>query len=502
MEFDLHSVAAEPGDALEDPTVAWPRERASIVAGRFAERADAGWLFLMNRIRYDDTICALATAPGLGAVAIVRCSGPDARNVCERLLGRPLVPRRVHMGLLRDPGTGGAIDEVVALYFKAPRSFTREDVVEIQAHGSPVQVRRILALLVAQGMRLAEPGEFTRRAFLNGRLGLSEAEAVNDLVHAPTETVADLALEQLHGSLKERIVALRARLIDLCALIEANMDFPEEDIEILDRADVARQVTDVRARVDELAATYERGRMVRSGIRTLIAGRPNAGKSSLLNLLLKSERAIVTPTPGTTRDTIEEAFAFRGVLFTLIDSAGLRATEDAVEAIGVARSRELLDRADLVLYVVDASAAADADELALLEGAPSGRFQLVLNKSDLPTGLPEGFERRFANLRPTRLSARDGVGLEGLLEAIHARAVAELVPSGRATLITSERHRQCLDAASEALGQFAGALERAVPLDVSLVDLYDAAAALGHIIGEVVTEDILDRVFERFCIGK
>lgn len=450
----------------------------------------------------------MATAPGLGAVAIVRCSGAGAREICERLLrhanGRPLslTSHRVHLAALVDPATQGQVDEVVALYFRAPRSFTREDVVEIHLHGSPVQVRRALGLLVSQGMRMAEPGEFTRRAFLNGRVGLSEAEAINDLVHAPTETVADLALEQLHGSLRERISGLRATLIDLCALIEANMDFPEEDIEILDRDDVKRQVADVRARVDELASSYERGRMVRNGIRTLIAGRPNAGKSSLLNLLLKSERAIVTPIPGTTRDTIEEAFAYRGVLFTLIDSAGLRATSDAVEAIGVARSRELMERADLVLYVVDAGAEPDRDELALLEGARPERFQLVVNKVDLPRGLPSGFEERFASLRPAALSARDGTGLDRLLERLFARAGQELVPAGSNAVITSERHRQCLEAAARALGQFGESLERGVPLDVSLVDLYDATAALGHIIGEVVTEDILDRVFERFCIGK
>lgn len=459
----------------------------------------------MSRVSYQDTICALATPPGLGAVAIVRVSGPDARPVCERLLrrmdGAPLTLKshRVQPALVVDPA-GKPVDEVIALYFAAPRSFTREDVVEIQGHGSPVVVRRVLALLMGEGVRMAEPGEFTRRAFLNGRLGLAEAEAVNDLVHAPSETVADLALEQLHGSLRERIGSLRARLIDLCALIEANMDFPEEDIEILDREDVKRQVADARARVDELAASYERGRLLRGGIRTLIAGRPNAGKSSLLNVLLKSERAIVTAIPGTTRDTIEESFTHRGVLWALIDSAGLRETAEPVEAIGVQRTRELMAQVDLVLYLIDSSVGVTGDEVALLSEADPRRFQLVLNKIDLP-GAPDAGER-FARLRPVKIAAASGLGLEGLLEGLHRRAVEELIPAPKGALITSERHRDALARASIALGHFGASLEREVPLDVSLVDLYDASASLGHIIGEVVTEDILDRVFERFCIGK
>lgn len=460
----------------------------------------------MKRVSYQDTICALATPPGLGAVAIVRVSGPAARSVCERFLrrldGKPLALRshRVQPALVVDAG-GKPVDEVIALYFAAPRSFTREDVVEIQGHGSPVVVRRVLALLMGAGVRMAEPGEFTRRAFLNGRLGLAEAEAVNDLVHAPSETVADLALEQLHGSLRARIGALRATLIDLCALIEANMDFPEEDIEILDREDVKRQVADVRARVDELSASYERGRLLRGGIRTLIAGRPNAGKSSLLNVLLKSERAIVTAIPGTTRDTIEESFAHRGVLWALIDSAGLRETAEPVEAIGVQRARDLMAQVDLVLYLVDASVGPTADEVALLEEADPRRFQLVLNKIDLPRA-DRDVEARFARQRPVCIAAVSGLGLDRLLDELHRRAVEELIPAPRGALITSERHRDALARASAALGQFGDSLAREVPLDVSLVDLYDAAAALGHIIGEVVTEDILDRVFERFCIGK
>jgi tRNA modification GTPase len=460
----------------------------------------------LPRISYQDTICALATPAGLGAVAIVRISGPDARALAERHLrkadGKPVTLRshRVHAVNVVD-SDGKPVDEAIALYFAAPRSFTREDVVEIQGHGSPVVVRRVLALLMAAGARMAEPGEFTRRAFLNGRLGLAEAEAVNDLVHAPSDSVADLALEQLHGSLRERIGSLRARLIDLCALIEANMDFPEEDIEILDREDVKRQVTDIRARVEELADSYERGRLLRGGIRTLIAGRPNAGKSSLLNVLLKSERAIVTAIPGTTRDTIEESFAHRGVLWALIDSAGLRDTAEPVEAIGVQRARELMQQADLVLYLIDGAAGATAEERALLEDADPRRFQLVLNKSDLPRGDGDLAER-FARLRPVRIAATGGEGLDALLDVLHRRAVDELIPAPKGALITSERHRDALRSAGAALARFAESLERAVPLDVSLVDLYDASSALGHIIGEVVTEDILDRVFERFCIGK
>ena len=463
-------------------------------------------LLFVDKLRYQDTICALATPAGLGAVAILRCSGELARPLTERLLRRPggspltLKTHRVHIALVVDPESARPIDEVLALYMARPRSFTREDVVEIHCHGSPVQVRRILALLVSQGMRLAEPGEFTRRAFLNGRLGLAEAEAINDLVHAPSEGVADLALEQLHGSLRQRIASLRARLIDLAALIEANLDFPEEDIEILDRADVCRQVAEIRQDVQLLAESYERGRLLRQGVRVLIAGRANAGKSSLLNLLLKSERAIVTDVPGTTRDTIEESLTYRGVLFSLIDSAGLRDTAEPVEALGVARSLDLMSRVDLVLYLIDASA--DPADEPLLNAADPVRFQLVLNKLDLERRLPADFEARHARLRPVALSATSGAGLDALLAAMHRRALEELIPAPKGALITSERHRDCLSRAATALEHFQAALSGTIPPDVALVDLYEATGALGHIIGEVVTEDILDRVFERFCIGK
>jgi tRNA modification GTPase len=462
----------------------------------------------VDRLRTHDTICALATPPGHGAIAVVRCSGGAARRLVENALRRrsgarvALETHRVTPALFVDPATGRAVDEVLALYMAAPRSFTREDVVEVHCHGNPVQARRILAVLTASGMRAAEPGEFTRRAFLNGRLGLAEAEAVDDLVHAGSETMADVALEQLHGGLRERIASLRALTIDVAALIEANLDFPEEDIEVLDRAGVARQIDGVMERTEELAASYERGRLIRGGVRTLIAGRPNAGKSSLLNLLLKSERAIVTDVPGTTRDTIEESLAFRGVLFSLVDSAGLREAVEPVEAIGVGRARDLLTRADLVLYVADASRPEHADEARDLASADGRRFQLVVNKCDLPRVLDPGFEHRHAALSPVRLSAVTGEGLPSLLDRMHERATGQIIPRPHGGQITSERHRDCLVRAAAALSRFQASLAGTVPLDVALVDLYEATAALGHVIGEVVTEDILDRIFERFCIGK
>lgn len=462
----------------------------------------------MDGYHYEDTICALATPPGVGAVAIVRCSGPRARTVAEKLLrdrkGRPLTlePRRVFTGLLVDPEDERPIDEVVVFLMAAPRSFTREDVVEIQCHGNPLVARRILGLLARLGVRLAHPGEFTRRAFLNGRLGLSEAEAINDLIQAPTEAAAEVALDQLHGALRRQIQELRSALIDMTALIEANMDFPEEDIEILDRQALRKEVAQLGEQVAQLAATHRRGRLLKGGIRTLLAGRPNAGKSSLMNLLLKEERAIVTEIPGTTRDTLEEGFAHRGVAYSLVDSAGLRDTTDTVEALGVERARVMMREVDLVIYLVDASAPGDVDELDLLNAQDPARFQLVLNKVDLPRRLELGFEESFSNMRPVAVCARDGGGIEALLDRLHRRAQQQIVPASRGTVITSERHRQCLESAAASLDQFHTSVGADVPLDVALVDLYDATQSLGHVVGEVVTDDILDRIFEKFCIGK
>ncbi|MBI4862812.1 MAG: tRNA uridine-5-carboxymethylaminomethyl(34) synthesis GTPase MnmE [Candidatus Riflebacteria bacterium] len=462
----------------------------------------------MDRCRYQDTICALASPPGMGAVAVVRCSGPDARAICQRLLrrgdGRPLtlVSHRIAPAVLVDPETGRPIDEVLAFLMERPRSFTREDVVEIHCHGSPLQTRRVLALLVRSGMRPAEPGEFTRRAFLNGRLGLAEAEAINDLVHAASESAADAALDQLHGSLRQLVSRLRGRLVDLIALVEANLDFPEEDIDLLDHETVATGVAGIREEIDALASSYERGRLLRQGIRVLIGGRPNVGKSSLFNMIMKSERAIVTDIPGTTRDTIEESFLHRGVLFTVIDSAGLRRTDEPVETIGVRRTLELMARVDLVLYLVDLSGPAHPEDRELLASADAGRHQLVLTKADLPRALEPEWEDAHGRFRPVCLSSATGAGLDRLLHEMQRRAAEELTPRGRDVLITSDRHRECLARATEALGRFVGAHAAGTPLDVATVDLYEASDALGQIVGEVVTEDILDRIFERFCIGK
>jgi len=418
--------------------------------------------------------------------------------------GAPLAleSHRVQRADLVDSSTGRAVDEVLLVYMAKPRSFTREDVVEIQCHGNPVLVRRVIRMLTQAGARPAEPGEFTRRAFLNGRIGLVEAEAIDDLINAPTESSAELALGQLHGSLKARIVELRKRLIDLTALVEANLDFPEEDIDILTVSDLLHQVEDLSLRVEELASTHDRTRIVRGGIRTLIAGRPNAGKSSLLNLLLKSERAIVTATPGTTRDTIEEPLVLRGVLFSLIDSAGLRHTVEPVEAIGVRRTLDLMGQADLILYVLDSSVRPDEEELSLLSGADPKRFQLVLNKADLDPAVDPRIVESLAPLKPVRVCCVTGNGLEGLLDHLWQRANEELVPSSGDDVLVSERHRDLLRKAGRSLEDFATAVRQGTPVDVATLDLHEAKNSLGEIIGEIVTEDILDRIFERFCVGK
>lgn len=462
----------------------------------------------MERFKYDDSIYALATPPGTSAVAVVRCSGDRVHEklmpILSRTGGAPLAmtSHQAQFGHVVDPATGQSVDEVIVLYMAKPRTFTREDVVEIQCHGSMTVVRRIFSLLDGLGLRVAEPGEFTRRAFMNGRIGLTEAEGINDLIHSLSDASARVALDQMHGSLRQQIGELRQTLIDMIALIEANIDFPEEDIDILDRPVLLRDLRHIEERIATLQRSYQRGRRIRDGVQTLITGRPNAGKSSLLNLVLKTERAIVSEIPGTTRDSIEESFAHRGVLFRLVDTAGLRASEDSLEVLGIQRARHLLDKADLILYVVDASQPTEEADRQNLETLPADRTLVVLSKGDLPRKLEAGFEASISPRDCRAVSSITGSGVDHLLEFMRDIALTRLLPASQDTVLTNERHLMALTAAHGSIVSFLKAFEDGIPLDVALIDLYETTRSLGLVIGEVVTEDILDRIFEKFCIGK
>jgi tRNA modification GTPase len=479
-----------------------------------------------------DTIAAISTPPGSGGIGIVRISGPEAVNAAAALFRRsgdsgcdpgtaePVSgweSHRLYHGFIVEPENGRMIDEVLVAVMRAPRSYTREDVVEIQAHAGPAGLRAILDQVLRQGARLAEPGEFTRRAFLNGRLDLSQAEGVMDLIAARSRNALDAASAQVAGDLRRRVEEIRAALREEMAAMEAAIDFPEEVGEALSPAALRdRLEAEVRQPVSALIQRSEEGRMAREGIRVVVAGRPNVGKSSLVNRLLGQERAIVTEIPGTTRDIIEEQMNLQGMTLTLTDTAGLHETDDPVERIGVARAKERLAEADLVLLVTEASAPPSPGELEIAAGAGSRPVIWVINKMDLagPGAGPGGeiahvghptlaweIPSEWASLPRQPLSARTGRGMEGLIRQM-AKAVEPLsghIPHGA---VPNLRHRGLLEAALERIEAAISGIDQALPSELVAIDLKEGYERLGDILGETVREDVLDEIFSRFCIGK
>ncbi len=459
----------------------------------------------MKPMGSSDTIAALATPPGTGGLAVVRVSGPEALAVVDRCFQpgggahrRPVEApsHTVHYGWIRSGGR--TVDEVLVTVLRAPRTFTREDVVEVSCHGGGVVSRGVLDTLLASGARLARPGEFTLRAFLNGRLDLAQAEAVADLIHARTDLAVRAAQEQLAGRLSERIRAVRDDLMNLRAHVEAHLDFPDEDIAPdtaealagrLDRADVF---------LEELIRTAGEGRILRHGLRTAIVGRPNVGKSSLLNRLLDTERAIVSPVAGTTRDTIEECADIRGIPVVFIDTAGLREADDLVEAEGIRRSRQALDGAEMALVVLDLSVPLEEGDRRLL-AETDGRQRLVVgNKCDLASrGLPAGVP---SDLVP--VSCRTGEGLEALRDRFQRNVWGEEPRGMWADAVVNERHHDALRRALVAVRAAREGLRVGVGLEVVALEARTAADAVGEIVGATATEDLLDLIFSRFCLGK
>lgn len=461
-----------------------------------------------------DLIAAVATPVGEGGIAVIRMSGEGAIQKAASLFkGRDLsrqASHTVHLGWVLNTA-GEPVDQVLATLFHAPHSYTGEETVEFSCHGGVLVTQAVLEAVLAAGVRAAAPGEFTQRAFLNGKISLEQAEAVADLIHASSRRAMDAARQQLHGRLGDHIRAFRQEIIDATAMVELELDFSEEDVEFANKEKLTALLVALDREIGLLLDSYEAGRLIKDGVRTAIIGRPNAGKSTLLNALVGHERAIVTDIPGTTRDRIDVDWSHRGVLFRLMDTAGLRETADVVEAEGVRRSREALGEADVVLYLKDASTLFtpdEAEELQTFRASTDGRpFLLIGTKTDLVDGekRESGSTTEAGAAFPPfdlTISAKDGRQLDELKELLHRKALLERHGDPASLLVTSSRHRDALEKARTHVAAAIRGLQQGVTGDFLSIDLRAALRDLGAITGEITTEDILDSIFSRFCIGK
>jgi tRNA modification GTPase len=469
-------------------------------------------------VNLDDTIVAIATAPGRSGIGVVRLAGARAREIALPMLRlkHELEPGRAVFGEFVEPCGGAAelrlagepgaavatsvtrIDEVVVTYFAKPHSYTTDDVIEISAHGSPVVLRHIVELCVAAGARLAEPGEFTMRAFLNGRVDLTQAEAVRDLIESQTLYQAKVAAQQLGGGLSRRLQPIKQRLVELIALLEAGIDFAEDDVSVMPDATILDHISAVGAPLEQLRASFAYGKIVHEGLTLAIVGRPNVGKSSLFNRLVERERAIVTATPGTTRDLVSETVAIGGIPLKLIDTAGIRQALDEAESIGIQKSMEALVDADLVLVVMDASQPETAEDSELLRQAENRPVIVVGNKSDL------AISRQWSevNSQLVRTSAVTGEGIPRLRAEILRHVGGEARGQAESGFLTNVRHLGLIKDSLAALGAAKAAIAGKVPHEMLLLDLYNALRPLDAISGATTTDDILNLIFSTFCIGK
>lgn len=456
----------------------------------------------------DDTIAAISTPPGHSGIGIVRMSGPEALAIADRLF-RPANPTKIpskapsfttsYGHVVRD---GQVVDEVLLTVMRAPRTYTTQDVVEINCHGGIIPLRRTLELVLELGARLADPGEFTKRAFLLGRIDLAQAEAALDVIFAQTEEAHKAATRQLQGALSQEVNALRDRLVELLAHLEASIDFGDEDLELMSLAQVDARLAEIAAELRRLVEGAAVGRILREGLRTAIVGRPNVGKSSLMNALLGQERVIVTHIPGTTRDVVEESIHIAGVPVVLWDTAGLRPTDDPVESIGVARSRNALQDADLILVVVDGSSPLTAHDRALLLEMRERSAVVVINKSDLPQGVDAQEVADLAQTQAVSVSALTGSGLDELREVIGERVWSGANRADAGSLVTNVRHKQALERAAQHVQAGRAAIASGLTEEYVAEDLRDALDALGEIVGLTLNEEVIDRIFATFCIGK
>jgi len=455
----------------------------------------------------EETIAAIATAYGEGGIGIIRISGPKAKNILDKIFvpakKKEASGRRLTYGAIIDPDNSEAIDEVLAVFMPAPDTYTREDTVEINCHGSVVALKKTLDLVLRFGAALAEPGEFTKRAFLNGRIDLSQAEAVVDLVKAKTEKSFDSALNQLEGSVSLRIKEIRKELLELLVKITVNLDYPDEDIEEITYVKLIESISQIDDMLKKLLSTADAGRIIKDGLKTVISGSPNVGKSSLLNALVRENRAIVTEIPGTTRDIIEETVNIRGIPVRLFDTAGIRSTEDKIEKLGIEKSKDAFNQADLIVLMLDGSGELKASDIELLLAAAGRKAIVLINKIDIDKKI---YEDQISNILPgceiLNTAVTKDIGIKELEEKIESLVYGGKVSQSESLLITNARHKDLLSRAERALSDAREAAERKEALDFIEIDVKGAWGLLGEITGDTASEDIINEVFAKFCLGK
>jgi len=459
--------------------------------------------------REEETIAAISTPFGESGIGIVRMSGPMAESIVRGLFKAKrdqslFISHHFHYGEIIDPRDDHPVDEVLVVLMKGPKTYTREDIVEINCHGGYLVLQKVLELVLAQGARMAQPGEFTKRAFLNGRIDLTRAEAVIDLIKARTMEGIDIANQQLKGWLYKEMTALKESLIEHLSLIEAHIDFPEEEMETIPQAEMRLDLHNSIQKLEEWISTYEEGRVFREGITCAITGKTNVGKSSLLNVLLKQERAIVTPIPGTTRDVIEEVLNIHGIPVRLMDTAGLRKAKDFIEQEGVRKAKERVADADIILLILDGNRDLDEDDLEIILEIKEKRKVVIINKKDLPLKLSlEEIKKRFPEDPLVSISALKNEGVEGLKKAIYSSLIhRDIRVSPEHLIVANIRHKTALTQINENLLNALKGLEEGASLEFIAFEIRSALDALGEMVGETTTEEVLNRIFDQFCIGK
>ncbi len=451
------------------------------------------------------TITAVATPQGYGGIGVIRISGAESLSLVRKLLnegGRiSLIPNQAEFHQIINPETGTIIDEAIITYYKAPHSFTGEDVIEISCHGSPVVLTEVVRLLISFGAEPSQPGEFSMRAFFNQRIDLTQAEAINDLIYAQTSFQARIAARQLRGELSKQLQPVKTELIDLIVHFESTVEFVEDDLDPLNLGLFLSKIDSFIGNLARLSSSYGVGRVIRSGIKLALIGKPNVGKSSIFNALLGRDRAIVTHIPGTTRDSLNETFSLNGIPVNLVDTAGIRETEDLVEQIGVERTKIAISEADFIIAVIEANSALDPDEIELLDQFPIDIY--VLNKCDLGISISEGELSSLSAKHPLlRVSALTAEGIDRLKETIHRKIVTGEMTNIESAIITNERHFRALEETIEALRKAKQDLAAGFTEEVALANLHHALRSLGVITGETLIADIISQIFSTFCIGK